>query len=67
MSVVLTLVQVSLCIDLTAGVFSQDSTGDIVCDTHGSAETATGKLFTFTLGEGRATFKPSYWFINGPK
>ena len=55
MSVFLTLVilQVCLCMDLTAGVFSQDSTGDIVWDTHGSvlpnpAETATGKLFTFT-------------------
>ena len=53
MSVVLTLViQVCLCMDLTAGVFSQDSTGDIVWDTHGSvlpnaAETATGKLSYF--------------------
>ena len=55
MSVFLTLVilQVGLCVDLTAGDFSQDSTGDIVWDTHGSvlpnpAEPATGKLFTFT-------------------
>ena len=54
MSVILTLVilQVGLCVDLTAGVFSQDATGDILWDTHGSvlpnpAKPATGELFTF--------------------
>ena len=55
MSVILTLVilQVGLCVDLTASVFSQDATGDIVWDTRSSvlpnqAGPATGKLFTFT-------------------
>ena len=52
-SLTLVILQVGLCVDLTAGVFSQDATGDIVWDTRSSvlpnqAGPATGKLFTFT-------------------
>ena len=60
MSIALTLVmQVCVCMDLSAAVFSQDYTGDIVWDTHGSApdaaEGVTGKLSHF-LPWGRAGY-----------
>ena len=53
LTLIIVIVQAGLLVDLTAGVFSQDATGDIVWDRRSSvlpnqAGPATGKLFTFT-------------------
>ena len=53
LTLVVVIVQAGLLVDLTAGVFSRDGTGDIVWESPNAvlpnqAGPATGKLFTFT-------------------
>ena len=66
------VVQVYLFMDLSAALFQEDYTGDIIWDplpgsAPGAAEVVTGKLCDFLPGGGWVAFKLCYWFTQWAK